>query len=166
MKVYKDEQGRFRTQSLFIETNVTPKLKPIFSLREEGARGLPSAHKMYMEAIDEYDAAMRIVGNMRHWHKLLATGWFTKGRPELGHSGLNTWRNEKQLRDESEAKAVLIKAAKDGSVAAARILYLGLSASEKGRPKDADIKKEARRLAASERTINSLYSNFKVISGA
>ena len=120
-----DKAGRCRTESLFtevIQPNSRKKYDPLYSLKCHDSRGLPSAYLIYMASIDETDAAMKLVGSLHHWRKLTKLKWFMKGRPGTGYEGLDSWREDMALRDQSESKRVLIQLCKEDNVTAARAL--------------------------------------------
>jgi hypothetical protein len=94
-----------------------------YSLRpehyEKDGRWYISMYQVYMDSVDEYDAAMRIVGSQRHWRKLCTIKWFTDGVDMFSHEGLNQWREDMRARDESLAKAKLMELADKGNANAA-----------------------------------------------
>lgn len=123
--VLKDNRGAAKTQSLFLEKQpykLRKKYPPLYSLTEEEREGLPSAYQIYMHSTDEYEAAMKLVGSMRHWRKLCVLEWFMEGIKEKLFEGLNQWREDMRMRDASEAKSHLRKAAKKGDTSSARKL--------------------------------------------
>ena len=71
-------------------------LLPIYSMRDTEYNELPSAYLIYMHSIDEYDAATKLVGSLKHWRKLLAATWFMEGNPLKGFEGLKGPRVEKE----------------------------------------------------------------------
>ena len=76
--VLKDKRGVIKTQSLFLESQqykLKAKYPPLYSLTEEEREGLPSAYQIYMNSSDEYEAAMKLVGSLRHWRRLCALDW-------------------------------------------------------------------------------------------
>jgi len=75
-----------------------------------------------MSSIDEYDAAIKLVGSMAHWRKLCALSWFLQGRTLCGFEGLIQWREDMAARDATEAKRVLLDQCKQDNVSAARAL--------------------------------------------
>lgn len=116
-----DAQGRMRKANLFLETHDgSKKYDPLYSLRDYERKGLPSAYLIYMTSIDEFDAATKIVGSLRHWRKLLATPWFMDGVVDKGFEGLEQWREDMCARDASTGKGALIKQVKKGDTSAAR----------------------------------------------
>lgn len=122
----RDSRGVWKTESLFEETiqqSVRDNgYEPIYSLREYENNGKPSAYYIYMNSIDETDAAIRLVGSLTHWRKLCGLKWFINGRKEVGFEGLAQWRRDKADRDATLAKQVLIEQTIAGNVTAARAL--------------------------------------------
>lgn len=82
-----------------------------------------SAYQVYMHSVDEYDAAIKLVGSMKHWRKLCNLKWFMQGMPEHSFEGLESWREDMALRDASLAKKQLQESALGGNVNAQKILY-------------------------------------------
>ena len=139
--VLKDMRGVIKTQSLFLESQqykLKAKYPPLYSLTEEEREGLPSAYQIYMHSSDEYEAAMKLVGSLRHWRRLCALDWFMDGIPEKMFEGLKQWREDMRLRDISEAKSQLRIAAQKGDTASARKLLDSSKTTEEkkgpGRP--------------------------------
>lgn len=122
----KDNRGATKTESLFIET-ISPRsantYTPLYSLRPDENKGYLSAYQIYMNSVDEHEAALKLVGTMLHWRKLCALKWFMEGRDNTGFEGLTQWREDMRLRDQSLAKRTLIKQTRDGNVTAARALH-------------------------------------------
>lgn len=124
-KLYSQSNKTFCYRSIFWEKSPPEsrdKFPPLFTLKLVPHKGLPSAYQVYMDSIDEYDAALKIMPNMKEWEKLIATSWFLDGDPNKSHQGLKTWREHMKARDASLAKKVLIKETEGGSVSAARVL--------------------------------------------
>lgn len=138
-----DARGHRRTGSLFIETSQDKNRDPVLSLRDYDVNGLPSAYNLYMESADEYDAAIKLVGTMTHWRKLMSCSWFMNGDPDKNFTGLESWRRDMQARDASTAKRVLMEKVADGDRQAAQFLLTyatkgdtaGLKQSTKATPK-------------------------------
>jgi len=106
--IFKDVIGRWRTQSLFLETEVDPatraKYPPIFLLKEDKDRdGLTSMKRIYMEQGDptEYRAALAIFGCWDAWENLVTKAPFFQPY-------LEKWRAELALRLRSEATNAII----------------------------------------------------------
>ena len=114
-----EKNGRRRTGSLFMETTHTKHFFPCMTMRDFPREGrnsvmLPSAYQMFMNSIDEYDAAQRIVGGLSHWRLLMRSSWFMNGDPEYGTSGLVQWRKDMHARDANEYKKKLKVLADNG----------------------------------------------------
>lgn len=136
---YKAENGIQLTQGLFYEFN---NVDAPFTLRSDdytSRRGnkYVSVAKLFIESVDEYDAAIKILGSWEHWEKLCNLSWFTDGYTTstgMVYGGLNNWRNQMKLRDESLAKSQLIDQVKTGNVAASRYLHEISTKQKAGRP--------------------------------
>jgi len=117
--------GNFAINKMFWEMS-TPesrkKLPPIFTLKPEEHKGLPSAYKIYMESIDEYDAATKLAPNMKVWDAMVDANWFREGDIRHAHDGLKVWRQHMKARDASLARSVLIEKTQNGEITAARAL--------------------------------------------
>lgn len=138
MPKYKDAQGRYRTQSLFLETNITT-MDSVFTLKEYDHKGCQSMKLLYLKAKDvtEYRAAMEILGSWQHWLKLVDAAWF---QPYI-----NEWRQELEVLLRSEAIEDLRKNSKDKSGKgsnAARWLAEGKWKEKKKTKRDLDKWKE------------------------
>lgn len=121
-----DRRGALKTELLFAETIKPDRLEnyqPLYTLKEQNT-GLPSAYQIYMGSVDEYDAAMKLLGSMRHWRRLCGLKWFVDGIPAVGFDGLKSWRKDMEMRDKSKAKKQLLESAEAGSVSAQRAFYL------------------------------------------
>ena len=165
-KVLKDDKGRFLTMALFYETNTNPeKFAPVYTLRKEEFKGLPSAYQIYMSAVDEYAAALELVGDFNAWQKLCGTKWFMDGKnvSETGFDGLNAWRAEKLLKEDSELKRKLLALAAEGNVQAIKTLHKPLHET-RGRPSKKEINQQTKQFVDSKEKINSLYDRFKVVN--
>ncbi len=115
------------TEALFEETcisarNKDPEFKALYSLKEYPLSNTPSAYQIYINSVDETEAAIKLVGSLSHWRKLCSLKWFLTGRKDVGFEGLLQWRQDMWERDRSSAKKVLIKLASEGNVTAARTL--------------------------------------------
>lgn len=154
----KGENGILLTQSLFVEfgDEQSPYTLKNYSLMKDG-KEFVSLSKVYMEAADEYDAAMRLVGSMKHWRKLCGLKWFMEGWEEHGFDGLAALREDMASRDRSLAKTELLKAANSGSVAAMKILYDTAAPKRAGRP--------VKNKGSESNVEQELVSSFAVING-
>ncbi len=117
-----DVRGAKRTSSLFVDTIVKSSAKtmiPVYTMSDVAKGNYPSAYQIYMNSNDEYDAAMKMVGSMRHWRKLCLLDWFLKGTDRF--DGLESWRLDMLARDASAAKKTLLSEV--GEISAARKLF-------------------------------------------
>lgn len=147
--ILKDARGRYRT-NIFEEINqrnhtVSP---PIYTMREDTHKGLPSAYRIYMDAQSEYDAAMILVGSWTHWQRLLKVNTFMKGE-EGTHlwSGLEAWREEKEIKDRAVAYNQLKISAATGNVQAQKMIFDGMKSARRGRPSTSEVKHAAKKMA-------------------
>lgn len=117
--------GKFLSRKIFFEKS-TPDSRetypPLYTLKLREHNGLPSAYEIYMSCVDEYEAAIKLVGNMKNWRELEGAAWFMDGCAITGHEGLKSWRADMQARDASLAKELLIEQTKEGNTTAARAL--------------------------------------------
>lgn len=120
----RNDNNTCQTQSLFYEygNKDAPYTLKVHDVHKNGKTYI-SMYSVYMTCADEYEAADRLVGSQYHWRRLCSIDWFMNGVPQFSHEGLNTWREDMRARDESKAKAVLIAAAEEGNVNAAKHLY-------------------------------------------
>lgn len=120
------------TQALFVEFGnedapYTLKMED----QVKNGRTYVSLCKVFLESVDEYDAAMRLVGNWKHWQRLCENRWFSEGWDQFNFEGLNSLRETMKARDRSTAKAQLLHAAEQGNVTAAKILFDGAGVVKK-----------------------------------
>lgn len=92
---FKDSQGRYRTQSLFIEHS-NESYPAFFTLKKVDRKGAISMYRKYMEIADptEYQVAIQLLGSWDHWQALKRSKWFTEE--------LTGWREELKVKLESE----------------------------------------------------------------
>jgi hypothetical protein len=96
---FKDAQGRFRTQSLFVETphDSYPAYYTLkkYDVTKNGKTYL-SLYQKYMEIADptEYQVALRLFGSWDHWQALTKAKWF--------NNHLIGWRDELKVKMESD----------------------------------------------------------------
>lgn len=123
-KLVDPENNRRLTAALFEETNVTPRIAPLFSLEEWG--------KVYVEIADptDYKAAMMLLGNWEHWKMIV------ENQSVLPY--VERWREEVTVKLKSEAVANIRKLSTSKD-AAAKTMMLGewdKPARGRGRPKE------------------------------
>lgn len=154
----KDTMGRYLTQALFYETARPDTPYQAIYCMGESKKGLPSARDIYLESIDEYDAALKLVGDLGHWRRLTSQNergeyscnWFMMGTEAF--EGLLQWREDMRLRDESMAKARLMEQSDLGNVTAAKALMEASKVKNNaGRPKHGPSDKDLKRAKTLER---------------
>ena len=115
--------GVFSIRKLFRELS-TPAMRkkypPMFTLKPYEYKGLPSAYQIYMDSIDEFDAATKLVPNLKVWDQLKNASWFRNGDVAHSFDGLVSWRRHMKDRDASAAKATLLAKVASGDVTAAK----------------------------------------------
>lgn len=148
MKVMKDTRGHQRTVSLFYELRhlTTYKEPCLFTLKEHDFKEYTSMYKVYMDSDSEYTAALKLLGSWSHWKKLTSCNWF---KPYI-----DTWREERETREQSLAKETLVELVRQGNVTAAKELNNMSSTNKRGRPSKQEIAKRAKK----EASIDTLVS--------
>ena len=121
--------GKFLSKAIFWEMgNLTSRVQypPLYTLAqyerydEVQELTLPSAYEIYMDCVDEYEAALLLVGNLKNWNMLVNSAWFMDGDLIHKHEGLSVWREHMNQRDASAAKKALHQKMKDGDTTAAK----------------------------------------------
>jgi len=145
--ILKDAMGRWRL-NLFVEFNYKKheRYPPIYTMKEESQGDLPSAYLIYMYSENEYEAAMKLVGSYAHWLTLCKSPAFMNGVLHTGSwTGLNTWREEKEIKDRATMYSLLKIQAAQGNVTAQKILFeKDKKISARGRPSKAQIEQAAK----------------------
>lgn len=109
-------------------------LTPIYNLSMRDHNGTLSMYQLYMQCSTEYEAALVLLGTLRHWSMLLECKWF------LPH--IEQWRKDMAARDEALGRGALIQAASGGNYAAGKALLNDAGKrgtkqmTEKGKGKD------------------------------
>ena len=143
----KDNQGRYRTISLFYELrHQAGDFEPVFTLKsydlQKSDKFYPSLKKIYLTYDHipgfEYDFALDVFGSWEHWQKLV------KSNGELGQV-IKSWRDELDIRIKSQSLRAMMIASRDNDakgVNAAK--YLAEKGYEKkaGRPSKAEVERE------------------------
>ena len=113
---FKDVQGRWRTQSLFLETNKNETKYPsVFTLESRDKDGCVSMKAVYMKSNDptEYTAAMAIFGSFECWLNLCEAPFF---KPHV-----EAWREELQRQIKSQAVETIGYISSGGKSTAAQL---------------------------------------------
>jgi len=161
MDNFKGVNGVMLTQGLFLEHNNkdAPYTLRDYDIERKG-KVYKSVPAIYRTCVDEYDAAMQIVGSWEHWKKLSNIDWFLNGlltSQGYRYTGLVDWRYEMQMRDESTAKRQLLEQAEGGNMSASRYLHEAAkkSTSKAGRPQKPTKQKET------SSTVTQIYNRLK-----
>ena len=147
---FKDAQGRFRTQSLFLEYP-HESYPAFFTLKkfdkEKDGVKYTSLYRKYMEIGDptEYQVAQRLFGSWDHWQALCKAKWFS--------DELTGWREELQVRMESQRFIEMeLRSQKDDATGIQATKWLAdrygeKSTAKRGRPSKAEKESHLKRLA-------------------
>lgn len=148
------QSGHYLTQALFWEyrhqtgADYTP-----FTLKERDHSGCISMYRLYMSCETEYEAALKILNSWKHWQILCDAPWFQKE--------LSKWREEREIRELALGKAVLIKNAEEGNVAAAKALIDTSSKRKAGRPSKIEVEEYKKKEAAANSKVSSILERMK-----
>lgn len=163
MSKFKSSTGQLLLQGLFFEQSPNPDT-PIYTLKDEDHRGLPSLYRLYMETDDptEYTFATTYLAGWDHWERLCKCGWF---KPYI-----DRWRREVEIRLKARALVAMREEAKNPEsknrfAANKFLLDYDRAPKEKnprGRPTKQEIQQEATRLAEDS---NRLEHDFNRILG-
>jgi hypothetical protein len=136
MPEFKDSMGRYRTLSLFYETNTSTE-EPVFTLKPVDTKGYISMKRLYLEYSDptEYSFAVAVLGSWEHWQRLSNCDWFQKY--------LEEWRSELEIKLRSEATREMYEQAMKGNRDAAKwIADRGWDKRKAGRPTKEEVESE------------------------
>lgn len=146
----KDSKGRWRTQSLFLETSYqsTSEAAPLYTMRphDHEAQNLPSFRRLYLEIADptEYRQATQLLGGWSHWQALLGSKWFKDYIEEI--------RDELDVKLKSEAIMQALGILRDPEKLNTQTYQFFAEGKYqpkrgKGRPSNEEVASEARRRA-------------------
>jgi len=140
------------TTGLFHEfNNQSAGAIPVYTLKTYDWKGHLSMYKIYMECSSEYEAAMKLLGCWSHWKRLCTCSWFIPY--------IESWKEEVLVREAAVGKAVIIKAAEDGNVAAAKELLKQMDKRKgPGRPSKEQKNLEKKRQSEVDLKVVSLLS--------
>jgi hypothetical protein len=158
--VFKDEKGRYLTQSLFLEIGYDTE-HAVFTLDGEDklykGKTYHSLKRRYLELSDpiEYTFASTYLADWKHWQRI------SGNKVLLEH--IKEWREELLLSLRSEGVLTLIDLAKNqASYQAGKWLVdTGWDVKEKGRPTKANIKQQLKRETDLEK---SFEADFKLLN--
>ena len=159
---YKDDVGRYRTQSLFWELRHgvdTVKYPPVFTTKDEDIERdsitYKSMKKIYMSYDHipgfEYEFAMDVLGSWDHWNKLA-----NDTIPELKNM-IQGWRDELDIRLKAHGLKALIHASKDNDakgVQASKYLVEKGYIQKRGRPSKEEMERELKVSTKAKKELN------------
>ena len=88
--------------------------EPVYTIDTKDT-DLPSAHQIYMNSMNEYDAAVKLTPSWEYWQGMLKSVTIKRM--------IENWREEKMLKDQAAAREMLWEQAKKGNVSAMKVLY-------------------------------------------
>ena len=132
------DNARYRTKALFWEWKfINEAITPIYNLSRFDHDNTLSMYNIYMAFDTEYEAGIYILGNWDHWKALCGCKVFM---PHLAK-----WREEIKAREEAMAHRILLEAAEQGNITAAKTLLLDAKkVSAAGRPTNQQVEKAAK----------------------
>jgi len=134
--------GHYKTKGIFYEYKALTKSDYCpFNLKERDLKnGSISMYRIYMSCDTEYDAAKILLNSWKHWEILCDAPFF---RPFI-----EKWREEREIRDASMARKILLAEAEEGNVTAAKAVYDQATKRKAGRPSKAEVEGHKRKMAA------------------
>lgn len=111
---------------------------------------LDEAHEIYMNSMNEYEAAMQLVPTWAFWQEMLKKSSKIKRQVDL-------WREEKLMKDQARAKRLLWEQAEKGNVSAQKMLFEAKKEEAQLRKHEVKAKQEEmRHEAMAEATLHKL----------
>ena len=111
------------TQGLFFEYRHSSKCTAMYNLGDVDKAGTVSMYQLYMQCPTEYDAALILLGSMKHWKRLCECTWFAPI--------VEQWRYDMAVRNSATGESAVFMAALGGNVVAGKAL---VSQNKVGRP--------------------------------
>lgn len=155
---YKDKQGRWHTQALFLECYKDIKeKKPMYTLRDKEYKGLPSIKEAYLSMEDPtgYRVATECLGGWEHWKRLTSLAWFK--------THLAQWEEELEIKLKCKGIRKMMELSEgDKAVAkdATKFIVNREWESKRGRPSKAEIERATKINSA---VSNEVDSDFKLL---
>ena len=142
MSKFKDKQGKWLTQALFLEMGYKP--QAIFTLDDEDKeynnKLYPSLKKLYLESNDptEYKVSQHL-GGWSHWKRLRGNKLLAKH--------LDEWKDELNIKLTAKGVSLAIQIATEGGTfqAAKWLADTGWEKSKAGRPSKEDVESELKK---------------------
>jgi hypothetical protein len=160
----RNASGARYLKGLFYEMVNADKTSVMYTLKDSDYLGYPSLYRLYMMEGDvtEYTFATKYLDGFDHWVILCECSWF---KPYVAK-----WRLELETRIRSRALRAIQEVAADEtakeSFSANKLLLAGGwkepgQSKTRGRPTKDDIRKEASKLAQSEKQLTDDYNRIK-----
>ena len=179
LKVLRDTVNRYRTKTLFLETNTLEVygdgtiVKPIFTTEDFDKEDYLSFKRLYVEIGDptEYRQAKILLGSVEHWDTLKKCDWFTPL--------ITACRKELSNKLESEAFERIMKEGLVAKESGTRLQAFktilrevqmineqgsGKAASKRGRPSKEEIDGNLKKLSEEERRVQKDYERIGQIT--
>jgi len=167
---YKDNEGRFRTKGLFLETSSVDYRKRYdvpFTLKEHDyefkGKTYVALRKVFLECEDptEYVFAMQVFNSWEHWKKLRTQPFFKE------HYA--SWKEELELRIQSKGvRLIALEAASGGKSSASSAKWLAergwIGKQDKGRPSKAKIQQAAQHYNSANAELDELLDDAQRIN--
>lgn len=112
-----------RHQVRWKQRNITP----LFTFKMYDNNGCLSFPNLYFQCNSEYEFAMVVLGDWKHWERLKATPWFNEK--------LEEWQREKEERDIAFARGKIMELAKKGNLSACKHLESRTTTAPTGKKK-------------------------------
>lgn len=152
---FRDSIGNFRTQSLFLETNVTDNAS-LFTLKdddyEKDGQTYPSLKRIYLSYDDptEWQFVEEVFGNWRHWERICGNQVLLKY--------ITQWRNELEIKLRSKGIRSVIGLSKDKESAAKWLAEGKWNPAGRGRPSKDEVERQKRVASGIEQELNDHWT--------
>ena len=159
---FKDVLNRWRTQSLFIDTQQQwnqEEYPPMYTLQSDDFEGYPSMRRLYLEENDptEYSVAAKYFGGWEHWLHMKSLAWFEKHRTR--------WAEELEIKMQSEAVHKLVELSKDSKSAMSAtnaIINKVWKEKTRGRPNKDEVERQKRIAVGITKTLDDDFKMLKL----
>lgn len=155
MSKFKDQNGNFYTQSLFLELSYDNPKHAIYTLKDDDhefkGKVYKSIKRLYVATGDptEYKFATECLGGWNHWKRLL-------NKTSLLHPYIEEWREELEVKMRSAGVARMISNSYESPTAAKWLAEKGwVEKRTAGRPSKAEIAGEKKQKASVKSVIES-----------
>lgn len=161
MSKFKDQNGNFYTQSLFLELAYDNPKHAIYTLKDDDhefkGKVYKSIKRLYVATGDptEYKFATECLGGWNHWKRLL-------NKTSLLHPYIEEWREELEVKMRSKGVARMVSNAAESPTAAKWLAEKGWTDKRTaGRPSKAEVEGEKKQQASVKSVIQSDLDRLK-----